>query len=104
MKERFNLAAIIEELEEQKKMIMSVAQSAKENIEENNVDKVKMKAVGVKLQVMEELEEIQQLLDNLGDKTKEAVDASEDDLQESWNAAKKVIDKTEDAVAKMLKK
>ena len=104
MKERFNLAAIIEELEEQKKMIMSAAQSAKENIEESDIDEVKMKVVGVKLKIMEELEEIQQMLNNLGDKTKEIVDTSEDDLQESWNAAKKMVAKTEDAVAEMLKK
>ncbi len=105
MKEKFNLAAIIEELEEQKRMIMSAAQ-IEENIEEIDADEVKMKAKEkvVKLKVMEELEEIQQMLTDLGDKTKEVADTSEDNLQESWNAAKKVIAKTEDTVAEMSKK
>ena len=103
MKERFNLAAIIEELEEQKKMIMLVVDS-EENIEEIDANEVKAKARAVKLQIMEELEEIQQILNNLSDKTKETADTSQDNLQESWDAAKKVIAKTEDKVAEMFKK
>ena len=119
MKERFNLAAIIEELEEQKRMVMSAAELAKkdflhtmedveENLEELDVDvnEVKIKATVVKHKLMEELEEIQQMLSelDLSDKTKEIVNASQEDLQESWDAAKEVIGKAEDKMAEIVKK
>jgi hypothetical protein len=103
MKENFNLAAIIEELEEQKRMIMSVVQTG-ENTEEVDAGEVKIKVKVVKLKVMEELKVIQQMLNDLGDKTKEVVDTSQDDLQESWDAAKKVMANAEDKVAEIFKK
>jgi hypothetical protein len=113
--ERFNLAAIIEELEEQKKMIMSVAQSAKkdflhtmeddqDNSEKIDADEVKMKAIVVNLKLMEELEEIQQMLSDFGEQTQELVGVSQDDLQKSWDSAKKVMAKAEDKVAEIIKK
>jgi len=108
MKERFNLAAIIEELEEQKRMVMSAAQLAKKDFlhtigdAEENLEELDV----VKLKLMEELEEIQQMLSDLdlSDKTKEVVNISQDDQQESWDAAKEVLGKAEDKMAEIVKK
>lgn len=115
MSEHFDLAMIIAELEEQKKTVISVAVSVKndfmatveeieETIEEIDADEVKMKAVVAKLKIMEELEEIQHMLSDLGSKTKKMVDASPDEIQESWDTAKKHMANVEDKVAEVFKK
>jgi hypothetical protein len=52
---------------------------------------------------MEELEEIQLILSGFNKKTKKTSDIPQDNVQENWDVAKKVMVKAEDKVTEIFK-
>ncbi len=78
----------------------TLSESVEEKIDDIDTDTIKMKLTLAKLKILEEWDEIEDKISNLGSKAKEIAEASEDEVKEGWESVKDFAENVEEKITK----
>lgn len=82
----------------------NLEEKVEDKIEDIDTDSLKMKLTLAKLKILEEWDEIEDKIDNLGGKAKEIAESSEDEIKEGWESVKELAGNIEDKISKFFSK